>query len=204
MLSLSATLFRLGVGGANQFTIYQAYAGCKLVQVLAYLAVALAAKGTALTQVQAVQLASSLAVVWRLGRNMLEHRSNAARASSRQQISLDEIDVLFNLAFCQSLAVRSMLTFMHHHAPPGTAAGVARGFMKPGTVLPWLKAVAEATELLPESALEPGELPAALAPKCKAVLIVRGGAPFFSASATATMLGGALNAKRNAAGLSVS
>jgi hypothetical protein len=180
MLSLSSSLFRLGVGGADHVNWYQVHAGCKLVHALAYLAVALAAGGTSLTQVQAVQLASSLAVVWRLGRNMLGQGLDVARVSGMQQITLDGDKILFNIALSQSFAVRSMLTFLHNHAPPGAAASFVRGFMKPGTVLPWLEAVAEASELVAQSALEPGE-----PPKCSAALIACG-APCLSANAAAT------------------
>jgi hypothetical protein len=159
MLSLSSTLFRLGVGGADRVTVSQMFLWCKLVHALACLAIALAARGAALTQVQAVQLASSLAIVWQPGRSMLEQRLSMARASGRQQFRLDEYDNLFKLAFWQTFAVRSMLRFMHCHAPPGAVASFARGFMKPGTVLPWLEAVAEASELAPGSAQESGEPP---------------------------------------------
>jgi hypothetical protein len=196
MLSLSSSLFRLGVGGVDPGPLIvpdTVGIGCKLVEALARLAAALAGRGAALTQVQAVQLASSLAVVWQLGRNMLEQRLNEARAGGLQQVLLDDDKILFRIAFCQVLAVCNMLTFLHVHAPPGAAASFARGFMKPGTVLPWLEAVAKASELLPESAQEAGE------PLMSSAAAIACGPAGFSAPAAATMLGSILAAKKNAA-----
>jgi hypothetical protein len=194
MLSLSSSLFRLGVGGADHGLLDQIISGCTLVDALACLASTLAAGGAALTQVQAVQLASSLAVVWQLGRNMLQQGLNGVRAGRMVGMERERYN-LFGIASCQSLAVASMLGFLHHHAPPGAAASVARSFMKPATVLPWLEAVAEVSELVMESAREPGEPPV-----CSAAWIVCGPAAC-SATAAATILDRELAAKKNAAGL---
>jgi hypothetical protein len=158
MLSLSSSLFRLGVGDADNVILSQLLFRFKLVGTLVRLANALAAGGTALTQVQAVQLASSLAVVWQSGRSILERFLHLARATGMVGIELDNEKIMISFASCQSSVVYNMLEFLHYHAPPGAAASFARGFMKPGTVLPWLEAVAEAFELVPESARESGEL----------------------------------------------
>jgi hypothetical protein len=200
MLSLSSSLFRLGLGFADHVSISSSSAtqlsrlflGCKLVQALACLAVALAAGGTALTEVQVVQLASSLAVVWHLGRSMLERGLKAARASSMVGFELDGDNILFKLAAHQSLAAYSMLVFLHAEGPPRAATSFARGFMKPGTVLPWLEVVAEAFELVPGSALEPGE-----PQRCPGL---SHGPSASSATAAATKLDSVLTSQKNAAG----
>jgi hypothetical protein len=158
MLSLSFSLFRLGIRGADHVTWWQTYALCKPVEALARLAIALGGRGAALTQVQAVQLASSLAVVWQRGRRLLEHRLNMARASRMLGNEMDE-NLYLRIVSCQSFAVRNMLTFLHFKAPPGAAASFARGFMRPGTVLPWLEAVAEVSNLVATSERESGEPP---------------------------------------------
>jgi hypothetical protein len=146
MLSLSSTLFRVGLecGGSAQsidrFRFSQVHAGSLVIRTLAQLA---SADGsTPLTQQQAVQLASSLAVVWQLGRVELEI---ANRTTMGTGLTAENFT---SFVLSQVEAAYAMLEWLQWTAPPEARASFARGFAKPDTVLPWLDALAKALEMV--------------------------------------------------------
>jgi hypothetical protein len=146
MLSLSSTLFRVGVecGGPAQsidpFRYSQVHTGSLVIRTLARLANLVGSMP--LSQQQAVQLASSLAVVWQLGRVALE---NAIRMPPGAGLTAEGFACF---VMSQVEAACAMLEWLHCAAPPEARASFARGFAKPDTVLPWLDALAEALAML--------------------------------------------------------
>jgi hypothetical protein len=132
-------MFRLSL---NQTFKWPAKIGLMLINALTSMANEL--DGAALTKRQAVQLASSLALVWQQGCDTLEQCCCEARSSQAATESLAAY------VMSQITAVAPMICWLQD-AAPGAAASFARGFAKPRTFLPWLTAMAQALQLAAES-----------------------------------------------------